>query len=117
LTDVARRNARVRANRRVLPEPNTATEVFGALAGAFPGPSELRLETHELLVKDIVDTLLVPSNQAEYLPEIADPAVRGAVIRELMLGQVLPSMRADGAGTAGGLSVQWTLGMSSNRAS
>jgi SAM-dependent methyltransferase len=110
LDDAARREGRVRANRRVLAEPNSAAEVYGALAGAFLGPGELRVETHELLVKDIVDTLLVPSNGGEYLPEIADPEVREGVIRELMLGEVLPAMRSEGAGTAGGLSVQWTLG-------
>ncbi len=110
LNDVSRRDARARANRRVLPQPNTATDVVDALANAFHGPAELRLETHELLVKDIVDTLLVPSNQGEYLPEIADPLLREGVIRELMMGEVLPALRTQGAGTAGGLSVQWTLG-------
>jgi len=111
LNDQARGAARVRANRRVLPEPNVVTDVFDALAKAFAGPSELRIETHELLVEDVVDTLLVPSNGREYLPEIEDREVREGVIRELMLDHVLPAMRAGAAGTAGGLSVQWTLGM------
>lgn len=110
LSDAARRDGRARASRRVLPEPNTATDVFDALATAFHGPSALRLETHELMVDDVVATLLVPSNQGEYLPEITDPAIREAVIRELMLGHVLPAMRARGVGTARGLNVQWTLG-------
>ena len=110
LNDAARRDARTRANRRVLPEPNDARAVVDALASKYGGPHELRLETHELLVKDIVDTLLVPANQAEYLPEIADPTIREAVIRELMLNDVLPALRSQGARTAGGLSVQWTLG-------
>jgi len=94
----------------VLPEPNIAADVFGALADAFDGPSELRTETHELLVQDIIDTLLVPSNQGEYLPEIGDARVREAVVRELMLKEVLPVLRSQEAGTAGGLNVQWTLG-------
>jgi len=110
LNDAAKRDARTRANRRVLPDPNIAADVFGALANAFEGPNELRTETHELLVKDIVDTLLVPSNQGEYLPEIADTQIREAVIRELMLGEILPDLRAGGAGTAGGLNVHWTFG-------
>ena len=110
LTGTARGQARARANRRVLPEPNVASEVADALASKFHGPAELRVETHELLVKDILDTLLVPSNQTEYLPEIADPVIREGVIRELMLHDVLPALRAEAAGTAGGLSVQWTLG-------
>ena len=110
LNDMARTDARARANRRVLPEPNIAADVFGALADAFDGPSELRTETHELLVQDIIDTLLVPSNQGEYLPEIGDARVREAVVRELMLKEVLPVLRSQEAGTAGGLNVQWTLG-------
>jgi SAM-dependent methyltransferase len=99
-----------RASRRVLPDPNTAQAVVEALASAFGGASELRLETHELLAEDVVDTLLVPSNQGEYLPEIEDRALRERLIRELMVHQVLPALRAGGAGTARGLSVQWTLG-------
>ncbi|MDQ6805706.1 MAG: hypothetical protein M3065_12225 [Actinomycetota bacterium] len=119
-----RREARTRANRRVLPEANVAQAVVDALASRFAGGAgepygsrsaagvrpELKLETHELLTQDVVDTLLVPANQTEYLPEIADRAVREAVIRELMLSDVLPALRAQGAGTARGLSVQWTLG-------
>jgi SAM-dependent methyltransferase len=110
LNDAAKRDARTRANRRVLPEANVAQAVVDALASKFCGSAELKLETHELLVQDVVDTLLVPANQTEYLPEIADPAVREALIRELMLGDVLPALRAQGAGTAGGVNVQWTLG-------
>jgi hypothetical protein len=110
LNDAARRDARTRANRRVLPEPNDAQAVVDALASKYGGPHEVRVETHELLVQDIVDTLLVPANQAEYLPEIADPTIREAVIRELMLDDVLPTLRSQGARTPGGVSVQWTLG-------
>ncbi|MDQ6778395.1 MAG: class I SAM-dependent methyltransferase, partial [Actinomycetota bacterium] len=110
LGDADRRESRTRANRRVLPEANDARAVVDALASKFSGPAELKLETHELLAQDVVDTLLVPANQSEYLPEIADRAVREAVIRALMLGDVLPALRSQGAGTARGLSVQWTLG-------
>jgi hypothetical protein len=110
LNDADKRDARARANRRVLPEPNVAQHLIDALAGHFRGQAELRFETHELLVKDIVDTLLVPANQTEYLPEIADRAIREGVIREVMIDDVLPALRTQGAGTAGGLNVQWTLG-------
>jgi hypothetical protein len=110
LGDADRRASRTRANRRVLPEANLARAVVDALASEFSGAPELKLETHELLAEDVLDTLLVPANQTEYLPEIADGAVREAVIRELMLGEVLPALRSRGAGTARGLSVQWTLG-------
>jgi SAM-dependent methyltransferase len=110
LGEAARRESRTRANRRVLPEANVAQAVVDALASEFRGAPELKLETHELLVTDVLDTLLVPANQAEYLPEIADRSVREALIRELMLGEVLPGLRSTGAGTARGVSVQWTLG-------
>jgi SAM-dependent methyltransferase len=109
-SDADKRDARVRANRRVLPEPNVAQRLVDALAGHFRGQAELRFETHELLVKDVIDTLLVPANQTEYLPEIADRAIREGVIREVMANDVLPTLRTQGAGTAGGLNVQWTLG-------
>jgi SAM-dependent methyltransferase len=110
LNDADKRDARARANRRVLPEPNVAQRLVDALAGHFRGQAELRFETHELLVKDVIDTLLVPANQTEYLPEIADRAIREGVIREVMANDVLPVLRTQGAGTAGGLNVQWTLG-------
>jgi SAM-dependent methyltransferase len=104
------RSAQARADRRVLPQANTAEDVEAALAAAFGGEAELDLQTHEILDEDIVDTLLVPSNQAEFLPEITERGLREEVIRSLMLDEVLPSLRAGAAGTAVGLNVQWTLG-------
>ncbi|MDQ3588062.1 MAG: hypothetical protein M3375_06925 [Actinomycetota bacterium] len=103
-----------RADRRILPEPNLAEEVAAAIEVHFDG--SLQRPTYELLIEDSVDTLLVPANQAEYLPEVSDPSRREQVIRELMLEDVLPALRAGPAGTANGLNVQWTLGSHRRRA-
>jgi hypothetical protein len=84
--------------------------VAEALAEAFRGEAKLSFPTYELLAEEALDTLLVPSNQAEYLPEIGDPVLRGAVVRELMLDAILPLMQEGPAATALGLNVQWTLG-------
>lgn len=105
----ARADGQRRADRRIRHDPNSVDEVVGALTDPFVGETELKLETHEILEEDILDTLLVPSNQHEYLSEIADPNLREKVIRDLM-AKVLPAMRMGPAGTAVGLNVQWTLG-------
>ena len=99
-------DARSRADRRVLPHPNAAADVADALADRFGGDAELHLPAHELRTEDIIDTLLVPSNQGEYLSEIEDRALRQQVIRELMLDTVIPEMQRQPAGTAEGLNVQ-----------
>lgn len=101
--------AQSRADRRILPRPNDADDVATALNRHFAGKVERR--TYEILEADILDALLVPSNQSEFLPEISDPARREERIRALMLGEVLPGMRAGPAGTSLGLNVQWTLGV------
>jgi len=67
-------------------------------------------QTHEIVVRETLDTLLVPSNQEEYLPEIEDFKLRSALIEELMLEEVLPGLRAGPAGTYGGYNVHWTFG-------
>lgn len=101
------RRAQERAERRIRPRP-LASEVADALASNFEG--EIRSTAYEMLSEEVVRGLLVPSNQAEYLPEIADRPLREAAIRELMLGDVLPSLQAGPAGTALGLNLHWTLG-------
>ena len=110
MDDAALRRAEERAGRRVLPEANAATDVARALADHFAGAHRLERPTHELQRDDIVDTLLVPSNQAEYLPEVPDRALRESVIEALMLEQVIPELQEQPAGTSLGLNVQWTLG-------
>lgn len=102
-----RQAAQERADRRIRPRP-LAREVVAALKPRFAG--EIETATYEMLAEDIVAGLLVPSNQAEFLPEIADRGEREATIRELMLGDVLPKLQAGPAGTALGLNFHWTLG-------
>ena len=103
----AARAAQERADRRIQPRP-LASDVDAALTIRFEG--ETRLAGYEMLAEDVVRGLLVPSNQAEFLPEVSDRGQREATIRELMLEQVLPRMREGPAGTSLGLNLHWTLG-------
>lgn len=97
-----------RANKRILSKPHTGEEVGDALRGHFAG--EVTTQTHEIVVRETLDTLLVPSNQEEYLPEIEDFALRSAVIEEIMRSEVIPVLQAGPAGTYGGYNVHWTFG-------
>ena len=67
-------------------------------------------QTHEIVVRETLDTLLVPSNQEEYLPEIEDFELRSALIEELMLEEVLPGLRGRAGRHVGGYNVHWTFG-------
>jgi SAM-dependent methyltransferase len=107
------RIAQERAERRILPRP-LAGDVAAALERHFDGEIELR--TYEMTAEEIVRGLLVPSNQAEYLPEIADLERREGTIRELMLDEIIPEMQRGRAGTALGLNLHWTLGSHTKRA-
>jgi hypothetical protein len=100
--------ARARADRRILPVANDASDVADALARHLDGTIELR--SYEMLDEEIVDALLVPSNNSEYLPEVPDRELREEVARTLMRDHVLPAFAASGAGTALGVNVQWALG-------
>jgi SAM-dependent methyltransferase len=108
----ALREGQKRADKRIRPRP-LATDVTAALADRFSG--EIELAAYEMVNEDIVRGLLVPSNQAEFLPEIPDRERREEVIRELMLDKVLPQMQDGPAGTALGLNLHWTLGAYSRR--
>jgi SAM-dependent methyltransferase len=112
LDEEAMRVARERAERRILPSP-LASDVDAALSTAFDGETESR--AYEMRAEEIVRGLLVPSNQAEYLPEIDDPERREQIIRELMLDEVIPAMQEGPAGTALGLNLHWTLGAYTKR--
>ncbi|MFN8215408.1 MAG: class I SAM-dependent methyltransferase [Solirubrobacterales bacterium] len=106
--DAERRGrARDRAERRIRPRP-LASEVTAALAARFTGTT--RLASYAMLADDVVRGLLVPSNQAEFISELDDPELRGAVIRELMREHVLPALGRGPAATGLGLNLQWTLG-------
>jgi hypothetical protein len=91
-----------------------ASDVDAALSTYFDGETELR--AYEMRAEEIVRGLLVPSNQAEYLPEIDDPERREQIIRKLMLDDVIPAMQEGPAGTALGLNLHWTLGAHMKRA-
>jgi SAM-dependent methyltransferase len=108
----ASREAQARADRRIRPRP-LAGEVTAALDRRFSG--EIELAAYEMPSEDIVRGLLVPSNQAEFLPEIPDRGQREEAIRTLMLDDVLPKMMEGPAGTGLGLNLHWTLGSYSRR--
>lgn len=101
------REAQERANRRIRPRP-LLSEVVEALGRRFDG--ETQTAAYEMLAEDIVDGLLVPSNQAEFMPEIAAREDRETVIRELMTAEVIPALRAGPAATGLGLDFHWVLG-------
>ncbi len=105
--------AQERANRRIRPRP-LASEVVEALGRDFDGATEDA--AYEMLAEDIVAGLLVPSNQAEFMPEIAARADRETVIRELMTTEVIPQLRAGPAATGLGLDFHWVLGDSTKKA-
>jgi SAM-dependent methyltransferase len=100
--------AQRRADRRILPTPQTAASVASALEPRFEGA--IRRRTYELLAEESLMTALVPANQAEYLAEISDEWLREGVIRYLMRERVLPELMDGPAGTAMGLNIEWKLG-------
>lgn len=108
VSSAARATAQRRADRRILPTPQTVESVEAALAPYFTGTIERR--AYEILTEESLMTALVPANQAEYLAEITDQRLREAVIRHLMCERVLPALMSGPAGTALGLNVEWTLG-------
>ncbi|HEV7883222.1 MAG TPA: hypothetical protein VGO81_06615, partial [Solirubrobacteraceae bacterium] len=97
-----------RADKRILKDANTATGLGEMLSARFTGT--ITTEAHEIADRETLDTLLVPSNQGEYLPEIEDVAIREALIEELLTGDVLPVLHDGPAGTALGYNVHWTFG-------
>ncbi|MDQ1645328.1 MAG: hypothetical protein QOJ50_1512, partial [Cryptosporangiaceae bacterium] len=104
--------AQERANRRILPQPNDVDDIAAALGTHLAG-STCRAD-FEILSDELLDTLLVPSNAAEYFPELVDHSAREAVIRALM-AKVMGTLGHGPAATAGGLNVSWTFGQSERR--
>ena len=103
-----RHAAQRRADRRILPSPQTTEAVAAALEPHFHGTIERR--TYELLAEESLMTALIPANQSEYLAEITDERLRDSVIRHLMHERVLPELMSGSAGTALGLNIEWKLG-------
>ncbi len=97
-----------RADKRILKDANTRDGLGEMLRARFAG--EITTGAHEIVDRETLDTLLVPSNQGEYLPEIEVPEIREAIIEELLAGDVLPVLHASAAGTALGYNVHWTFG-------
>jgi SAM-dependent methyltransferase len=97
-----------RADKRILKDANTRDGLGQMLSARFTGA--ITTQAHEIADRETLDTLLVPSNQGEYLPEIEVQEVREAVIAELLNGDVLPALHASPAGTALGYDVHWTFG-------
>jgi hypothetical protein len=97
-----------RADKRILKDANTSDGLGQMLSARFRGA--ITTQAHEIADRETLDTLLVPSNQGEYLPEIEVQEIREAVIEELLTGDVLPVLHASPAGTALGYNVHWTFG-------
>ena len=106
--EASARAADERADRRILRRAHTGPELARVLSSHFEG--SITTASHEMVTRETLDTLLVPSNQEEYLPEIEDFSLRCAVIEDLMLEEVLPELRAGPAATPQGLNIHWTLG-------
>jgi len=97
-----------RADKRILKDANTGDGLGEMLSARFRGT--ITTQALEIADRETLDTLLVPSNQGEYLPEIEVAEIREAVIEELLNGDVLPVLHASPAGTALGYNVHWTFG-------
>lgn len=85
-----------RADRRILARPHSGQEVANALSARFRG--SLWTQPHEIDEAEVLDTLRVPSNQEEFLPELADPVIRWSLIEELMHAEIIPELRTGPAG-------------------
>lgn len=108
LDDESARAADARADRRILRRAHTGPELARVLSSRFEG--DITTASHEMVSRETLDTLLVPSNQEEYLPEIEEFALRSAVVEYLMLDEILPQLRAGPAATPNGLNIHWTFG-------
>ena len=108
LTDEMRERLSAQANAQILPRANSLKDLITLAAPEFE-TSHTHTASFEIRVEEIVDTLLVPSNQ-RYLGEVADRALRESLICGLMLHDVIPDLRQGSARTLRGCSVHWTYG-------
>jgi len=98
-----------RADRRILPTPQSVEGVAAALGRSMTGTTTR--QTFELLAEESLATALIPSNQAEYLAEITDRITREAVIRYIMSEYVFPELSTGPAGTGLGFNIEWKFGV------
>jgi SAM-dependent methyltransferase len=98
-----------RADRRILPTPQSVEDVAAALERSLTGTTSR--QTFELLLEESLATALIPSNQAEYLAEITDRTVREEVIRYIMREYVFPGLSTGPAGTGLGFNIEWKFGV------
>ncbi|KAA8885577.1 class I SAM-dependent methyltransferase [Nocardia colli] len=108
LSEEERIQAFGRSDRRILPTANDRFAVEAALTPHFLGAMQVR--SFEMSEPEFIDAVLVPSNQREYFPEVADDHLRERVLRHLLLTDVLPTLTRGPAGTGRGLNVEWTFG-------
>jgi len=97
----------MRANRRILRQPNSFEEVVRALEGALRGRAWRRF--FEIEQRDVVNTMMVPSNHSEYLSECEDCDKRVQLV-EYLMEMVFEDLSDNPARTEAGLMIDWTLG-------
>jgi len=103
----ARDAAAARAERQILPRPNSESEIVEALAPWFD--SEIVHRVSLMRDEDALTAMLVPANQ-RYIAEIDDPDLRHRTIELLMRFEVMPEMRAGPAGHPEGYALHWACG-------
>jgi amino acid adenylation domain-containing protein len=107
LTPDARARAAARAERQILPTPTKLPEIASLLSERFAGETFTRV--FEMLPSEVLDTILVPSNQRA-LGEIEDEGLRRQLTKLVMRHDVLPALLEGRDATTDGFGVQWWFG-------
>jgi SAM-dependent methyltransferase len=107
LTANKRRTGQERADRQILPCATNIETLEDELSVYFDGETFVR--TFEIEEQDIIDTILVPSNQS-YLSEIDDTDVRSRLSALIMSYRILPHLRDSPSSTMFGFNLKWTYG-------
>lgn len=107
LTAEARLAALTSAGQQVLTVSNSRETLTKVLDHAFEG--EIRSRVIEMLPKDSLAALRIPSNQ-RILEEIADLDVRASLLNFVMEFAVLPKIVSGPAGTSSGYGITWSFG-------
>ncbi len=103
-----------RADGQILVTPHTMDDIKLAADPCFDTTCRSSL-SFEILPQEVIDTLLIPANQA-YVGEIDNIDVREAIIRGLLTYDVIPAIRAGNARTLRGYSLNWAFGTWINNA-